>query len=743
MGLIDKAKKKKIFIQCTRRKEIGVLLLLTVLVFVICVFRLNRSFLPYLSTDEVGPMSVAAYFSGKDWSQMTQFISYYSYGYSLILWPLMKLFNQPVLFYRAAVVVNCLLASCVVPLSYYFSKYLNNNKSSIPQFIFAVLVALYPANILRANLALYEIPLIFVSWCLVVLFLRLRRSTCVALFCLTGFLLVYIYLIHQRALGILLAGTLVLCLMLLSKQIRLKQFLAAILPIILILSAHAFTIKPYIKEVVWQNGIRSNNNDYGSVIPKVLGLFTKEKIPVLIRGFSGQIFYLGTASFLLIYLAVYCLFVVSLNSIKSFWLSRRKFLHDTANFEEAYWGHIYLFSAFFANFFISVLFMGASSARADHLVYGRYNEIMTGPLLMVALMWICNSKKAVIKPLMYSFGFYSFFGLMLSISQGYTVLTEKSFAIVSSPLLYPFFVNGKIVIAAIFPIVFLCAGIVFSFPKLKHSAVISVLMTVGVCIYFVFIGYRILSTNVFSNGEYYYDYVNLVNQVSVDSEKTPLFYYISDYENKEVTAKNVMVPVLSYQPQLLQYLLWDRPLVPLSKDEVLGVNNATHLFAYSRLPFEIGEKYDIIDETNGMYLLFPRNSDTIEDSSINLPLHMFLGTKNEMGFPSSNGELGIFMYGPYFLLEPGIYTWDVTMQIDRSRSLISDDEIGFLDVYCIESDTVCYMGILTESGFQPDGSFNVSITNQFDEQIPQIELRAFAYSGIYLQVTSVRISKQN
>ena len=715
------------------------LFVLAILVFIICAFRVNRSFLPYLSADEMGPIAVAAHFRGYDWSQMTQFLSYYSYGYSLMLLPLMYLFDHPVTFYRAAIVVNCVLAACVVPFSYYFSKIINGNKSSVPQFVFSGLIALYPAAIMRANLALGELTLMVISWCLVILYAKLRCETSVPMFCLTGFLLAYIYLIHQRALGILLAGALILCLMLLSKHIYLKQFLAVAIPIALVFLAHSF-IKPYVKEFVWLNGVRSDINDYGSIFERTIRLIAIENIPLFIRGVSGQLFYLGAASFLLAYVAVFRLFVTSRESIKSLLRTSKAKLARLVNDNDINWGALYMFAACLGTFAISAVFMGPIYNRADHLVYGRYNEIMLGPLMISSLIWLLNLEKPVIKKLLLCSCAFSVLGLLLSLSQGYALLNERHFQSFNSPMLFPFFENGNMDSILVFPVVFLGATVIFFLSRAKGYLIMKMSITACVCAYFIWIGHGILTENVFTQGDLLYGYMDIVEQTDNEFGQKPIFYYVSEQEAEEVAViRSGVFPLLNTHPQYLQYLLWDKPLVTRSRDEMRHIESDAYVFAFSKLPFEVSNQLELVDTRAGM-LLF-QTSELFGAYSFKLPMSMFHGTKNEDGLAASNGEPGFFMYGPYISIEPGFYEWDVTLHLDLTNTIRIDDELGFIDVYFVGTNTKFYESSLYTSDFNSDGSHMLKIMTLLDEPIPQIELRAFSNEGVYMQVNSVSISK--
>ncbi len=74
----------------------------------LCIFlpKANGIFFPQ---DEFGYWGNAASYLGFDWSELLAKQSKYAYGYSMLLLPLMRIFRDPVLMYRAALCVNALL----------------------------------------------------------------------------------------------------------------------------------------------------------------------------------------------------------------------------------------------------------------------------------------------------------------------------------------------------------------------------------------------------------------------------------------------------------------------------------------------------------------------------------------------------------------------------------------------------------------------------------------------------------
>ena len=81
------------------------------LLIIFCVFQYGgRKICGFsLYPDEFGYWASAAKVIGYEWSEVASLGSYYSFGYSLLLAPLLKLFREGIAAYRAAIAVNMIL----------------------------------------------------------------------------------------------------------------------------------------------------------------------------------------------------------------------------------------------------------------------------------------------------------------------------------------------------------------------------------------------------------------------------------------------------------------------------------------------------------------------------------------------------------------------------------------------------------------------------------------------------------
>ncbi len=127
--------------------------------FILIIFLFGISFLDKmvmirLGTDEMSPLSVAAYFTGLDWRSLLRMSGYYSYGYSIIIYPLVCILRNPQLLYQGIIVLDSIFLCFIFIISLEFAKKLKSELSEIQLMLICFVVTLYPANVLRTHYAI-------------------------------------------------------------------------------------------------------------------------------------------------------------------------------------------------------------------------------------------------------------------------------------------------------------------------------------------------------------------------------------------------------------------------------------------------------------------------------------------------------------------------------------------------------------------------------------------------------------
>ena len=177
---------------------------------------------------EFGYWTSAAHFLGYDWSEVTALGSYYSFGYSFILTPILKVFADSVTAYRAAIADNMLMQGiCVFLLMGILVRIMPDRSED--EYILAVGCALfYPVWIFYAQVTLAE-GLLFCLYVAVVfvMLLTFEKIKIGRLFLLMV-LIAYLCVVHMRTIGVAVAAVVVLLCWIMKEPAYRKKILIGI-----------------------------------------------------------------------------------------------------------------------------------------------------------------------------------------------------------------------------------------------------------------------------------------------------------------------------------------------------------------------------------------------------------------------------------------------------------------------------------------------------------------------------------
>lgn len=233
-------------------------------------YKLGELTMPIILDDEFGYWSNSMLLSGKDWTDLTGRINYYSYGYSLILCIVQKVaafrgYSWTEL-YKTAVVFNILF----VVLGYLLSvkvaeRYMKHlNWVMIPAVCFVA--AIYPSNMLYTHVTLTECTLSFLFWVFVYTMMRVIDKPSVTNHIGLAFVTVYMYTVHQRTLGLIITAILMVILLRLMKRNSLKQAISFLGSTYILYLLHSM-VKSYVRNV---NYLGKTSESIGEILSTVL-----------------------------------------------------------------------------------------------------------------------------------------------------------------------------------------------------------------------------------------------------------------------------------------------------------------------------------------------------------------------------------------------------------------------------------------------------------------------------------------
>lgn len=355
--------------------------------FLVCFYGycISRAYGFIFFPDEFGYWAHAAKAAGYNWSEMISLGSYYSYGYSLILFPIFKLCQDSVMAYKIAVTLNFVLLGAVYFMLLHLADGLLHEQNKAKTALYAAIAVFYPSWIVYAQTTMVEVVLMttFVFICMLLYdYLENNRLSTLILLVVA---LVYIHFLHMRAVAVLIAGVVTLITYFLIQKGKMKQFLISAAIGIVVL-AGGFAIKEFAQKGLFGT-TDLNINDYAGQLGKIAYIFTKEGSINFLCGLAGKVLYLGLASFGLAYWGIWCAVKEVVNLIR----------HGIKGEREKAGKLIYLFIllATIGETLINVIYI-SKPARVDSLTYGRYHEFVLPVLMLLGIYEMTKTKKLIV-----------------------------------------------------------------------------------------------------------------------------------------------------------------------------------------------------------------------------------------------------------------------------------------------------------------------------------------------------------
>ena len=328
--------------------------------FIIYQYGIHRIYGMSEYPDEFGYWSTAADMIGWDWSQLASRGSYYSFGYSLILFPILKFCEDSVSAYRVAVSVNFSLMAISFFLLKGIYKRIFTEQVEGEEILAIGLTMLYPAWNFYAQTTLVDSLLIFMVILIGYLWVRFTDVPNLKWGTLLVAAVIYNYSLHMRSAGILAAVVIALVLWVWKNPSCWKGIFFLLLSVIGLLVAVGW-VKGVVQGNVFAQASaeRLNTNDFGGQWDKIAFLFSLEGLKQLVTVTLGKILYLGIASAGLVYVA----FVWCGKQVTEWW--KKSSL--------AAWFGIFLLLAMLGQLAVCVIYT-IRTENVDWLIYGRYIE---------------------------------------------------------------------------------------------------------------------------------------------------------------------------------------------------------------------------------------------------------------------------------------------------------------------------------------------------------------------------------
>lgn len=355
------------------RKKCVYFFLFASLLFGLYQFSIHRIYGMIYYPDEFGYWANAAGWLGYDWSSLTALGSYYSFGYSLLLLPILRFVPSGLAAYRCAVTLNVLLQGAAVFPLYGILRRMFPKLYGQTVICGVGIAVFYPVWTFYGLSTLAEGLLFFLYVLIVYLFLRAAERPETMTVFLLALALIWLVFVHMRTIGVAVAGIFVL-LCFLWREPRYRRKIAIGFGAL----AFGVLLGAAVRTVVLGTVYRSADadrmaaNNVTGQIERVLDICTPEGIVRFLCGLTAKLFYLGGATFGLFYFAFAYL-----------WKKCGRLLHRLRHGGEVgagEWTSLFLLLASVGQILVSAVFMNRPR-RADEVLYGRYNDYLL-PILL-------------------------------------------------------------------------------------------------------------------------------------------------------------------------------------------------------------------------------------------------------------------------------------------------------------------------------------------------------------------------
>jgi len=654
-----------------------------------------------MSEDELGYWGAGAYFAGSNWSGVLNHSAYYSYGYGLILAPFFYLSKSPVLMYRCAILLNCCFIAFAFWTSIKIFHKLFKNINSYLLMITSFVTFLYASYIVNSTITWSECLLILLFWLILDYMLRICEKPAKKDIFLLAFLLVFNYTVHQRTLGILVAGIIVILYMRMKMRITWSHLLIFVSCLLIFLSGHRY-IKEALQSTLYNNS--SLGNDYSALANSTL---LYEWFDIL-KSVCGHLFYLGVSSFLFIYLGLFAILTK---------------LIGKANKNNTFYPLlVFAMLAFGANIMISGISM-RSPMRIDHAVYGRYNESITGFFLLYGMLCLFSiyDIRNIINLIASSIIMFLFCSLV-TMPTITNLMPTKSFSAACAPAIFWFYTHNLLNPIFLFFITVTFLGILLTlhFKFKKGYLIYLIIGTLNILCGF-YIRDNVILPYQENKKVAIYDITKTKENTSTDY----LWYYYDDSFGAAggfTDLRGIYQMLNAFTPL---YCVTNISQIPANTPHMLIIANDVSL------PKSVSFNYNLLC-TNNLNRVYQLSAEPVEPTtnSIILPLYSF-------SYNTNAAQDFYYQSGPYISLDSGEYK----ISISFSTEAVPDAWNGMLDITSNSGKIIHNSIELNSQNISSFKNNTIALPFSINQLTNNMEFRIYLSTEIPLEIHSITLER--
>ncbi len=513
-------------------------IILSILILAVSLRYIGKIYQPTLLDDEFSYFGIAKYFTGTSWSSVMSLCKYYSYGYSLLIAPFALVIEDTILLYRLTVAMNgifliiafWLLDSIFRQLvSEYklFDEDGRNLRNRNGITIISFLMIMLPCNMNYASVALGECLLLMLFALMLKILLGLNKKSGCAGYVILGSVMMYSYMVHQRMLGVIIAGVVIFIIRFIRKEVNGKQIISFVMPIVLLYVLHT-VIKADIKENLWMNGAMSGENDMSGIMGNIQQIFSSFSYFVkFIVSILGKLFYMGSSTYLFGFVGL----ILCICSVVKQCKSKKNRPADD--------GLLFILLSFGMVLGISAIFMNVPENMA-FLLYGRYLETFSPFLMGYGLLVLIAERYRIRKYfyLLLSAGIiYGVIGIVIRYFSKRWNLSWLNY--ISTGQLYRYLVGESVPILRIMLVVIATAGMIYFVLQVKKfwnaAGVLIAVLMFGIFYQTAYIPMNKINLDLQNQRHKTAGITSVIREsISVEgTEKKQIYYYVAEDESND------------------------------------------------------------------------------------------------------------------------------------------------------------------------------------------------------------------
>lgn len=334
--------------------------------------------------DEFGYWASAASNVGYDWSDVASLGSYYAFGYSILLTPILYLFGGGVVAYRVAIAVNMILQGISL---FIFKGIMNRIYPKMPKIdaVYCIGFAVfYPVWSFYVQMTLVEAVLMFLFSLTVYLMICFFDNPSAWRAGLLIIPLALMYFMHMRTIGVIASAILVLIIWALINP-KYRKFIIIALCVIGVIGVVAVYLKLRVQRNVYSNADESimAGNDFSGQLYTIRYMLTAEGLKKLGLGILGKLFYLTEASFGTFFIAVWLLIKQTILLFR-----RWKWKYEIKPKQLVCF---FILLSMLAQLMITAAYMN-NPQKLDSISYGRYNDYILPVFMCLGIRQVMRSR---------------------------------------------------------------------------------------------------------------------------------------------------------------------------------------------------------------------------------------------------------------------------------------------------------------------------------------------------------------